>query len=165
MICLFWFLIFFNVYLFLRERETQNGKQVPGSKLSAQSPTRGSKPWTERSWPELKLDAQPTEPPRRPWFRIIFRRICSSPEEKSLKNGRKLNFHVYCFFDEALSEGSCIINLVAQSGLLKVCTSVPYSRQAWHLLPWSLVRLPLTMSWGLENIHLLIAKWKDTRQA
>ena len=49
----FFFLIFFNVYLFLRqgeteheqgrvrERETQNMKQAPGSELSAQSPTRG----------------------------------------------------------------------------------------------------------------------------
>ena len=51
----FFFLIFFfNVYLFLRQRETQheqgrgrergrqNVKQAPGSELSAQSPTRGS---------------------------------------------------------------------------------------------------------------------------
>ena len=48
--------IFFKVYLFLREkqsmswggaereRETQNSKQVPGSELSAQSPTWGSDP-------------------------------------------------------------------------------------------------------------------------
>ena len=48
--------IFFNVYLFLRQREhkqdqgrdrdregeTQNPRQAPGSELSAQSPTRGS---------------------------------------------------------------------------------------------------------------------------
>ena len=50
----FFFLIFFNVYLLLRqretehewgtvrERETQNLKQAPGSELSAQSPTGGS---------------------------------------------------------------------------------------------------------------------------
>ena len=48
------FFNFFNVYLFLRqreteheqgrvrERETQTLKQAPGSELSAQSPTRGS---------------------------------------------------------------------------------------------------------------------------
>ena len=51
----------FNVYLFLREtetetvqvvegaereRETQDSKQAPGSELSAQSPTRGSNPRT-----------------------------------------------------------------------------------------------------------------------
>ena len=59
------FFFFFNffkvVYLFLRqretehergrvkERETQNPKQAPGSELSAQSPTRGSNPRTARS--------------------------------------------------------------------------------------------------------------------
>ena len=51
---------FFNIYLFLRQREsmnkegqrkreTQNLKQAPGSELSAQSPTRGSNPRTTRS--------------------------------------------------------------------------------------------------------------------
>ena len=57
----FFFLIFFNVYLFLRqreteheqervrERETQNLKQAPGSELSAQSPTWGSNSWTAGS--------------------------------------------------------------------------------------------------------------------
>ena len=55
------FFNFFNVYLFLRqreteheqgrvrERETQTLKQAPGSELSAQSPTRGSNPRTVRS--------------------------------------------------------------------------------------------------------------------
>ena len=33
----------------VRERETQTLKQAPGSELSAQSPTRGSNSWTERS--------------------------------------------------------------------------------------------------------------------
>ena len=32
-----------------RERETQNLKQAPGSKLSAQSPTQGSNSWTAGS--------------------------------------------------------------------------------------------------------------------
>ena len=50
----------------LRARETQNPKQAPGSELSAQSLMRGLNPQTVRSWPELKSDAQPTEPPRRP---------------------------------------------------------------------------------------------------
>ena len=49
-----------------RERETQNPKQAPGSELSAQSPMQGSNSQTARSWPEPKLDAQPTEPPRCP---------------------------------------------------------------------------------------------------
>ena len=39
-----------------RGRETQNLKQAPGSELSAQIPTRGSNPWTMRSWTELMLD-------------------------------------------------------------------------------------------------------------
>ena len=49
-----------------RERETQNPKQAPGFELSAQSPTGGSNPRAMRSWPELKSDAQRTEPPRCP---------------------------------------------------------------------------------------------------
>ena len=49
-----------------RERETQNPKWAPGSELSAQSPTRGLNSRTVRSWPEQKLDAQLTEPPRCP---------------------------------------------------------------------------------------------------
>ena len=51
----FFFLIVFNVYSFLRdrelsrggaerERETLNPKQAPGSRLSAQSLTQGSNP-------------------------------------------------------------------------------------------------------------------------
>ena len=48
------------------EKETQNLKQTPGSKMSAQSPTQGSNPQTMRSWPELKMDAQLIEPPRCP---------------------------------------------------------------------------------------------------
>ena len=49
-----------------RERETQKLKEAPGSELSAQSPTQGSISQTVRSRPELKLEAQSTEPPRRP---------------------------------------------------------------------------------------------------
>ena len=48
------------------DRETQNPRQAPGSELSAQSPTRGSNPRAVRSRPELKLDAQLTEPSRHP---------------------------------------------------------------------------------------------------
>ena len=79
-----------NVYSFLRdrerqhergrgrERETQNLKQAPGSELLAQSPTQGLNSQTARSWPELKSDAQPTEPPRRPsWGLIICLTLCS----------------------------------------------------------------------------------------
>ena len=50
------------------KRETQNPKQAPGSKLSSQSPMRGSNLRTMRSWPKPKSEAQPTEPPRCLWF-------------------------------------------------------------------------------------------------
>ena len=52
---------FFNIYLFLRQRqsmngggserekETQNLKRAPGSELLAQSPMQGSNPQTARS--------------------------------------------------------------------------------------------------------------------
>ena len=65
---------FFNVYLFLRdketawagekqrERETQNLKQTPGSELSAQSLTWGLNPRTARSWPEPKTLNQLSHP-------------------------------------------------------------------------------------------------------
>ena len=49
-----------------RDREIQNLKQVPGSELSARSLSWGLNSQTERSWPEPKSDAQPTEPHRRP---------------------------------------------------------------------------------------------------
>ena len=39
-----------------RERETQNLKEVPGSELSAPSPTQGSKPQTMRPLREQKSD-------------------------------------------------------------------------------------------------------------
>ena len=69
---------FFNTHSFLRETERdsmnggraergrQNLKRGPGSELSAQSPTQGLNSQTVRSWPEPKLDDQPTEPPMCP---------------------------------------------------------------------------------------------------
>ena len=55
-----------------REGETQNLKEAPGSELSAQSPMWGLNSRTVRSWPELKLDSQPTEPPRCPDYFLNF---------------------------------------------------------------------------------------------
>ena len=57
--------------LFLRDREgvgqgQREETQAPGSKLSAQSPMRGSNSQTVRSWPEAKSVAQLTEPPMYP---------------------------------------------------------------------------------------------------
>ena len=76
------FKIFLMFILFLRQRDTEhkrgwgrgrdteNPKQAPGSKLSAQSPTEGSNSSTSRLWPEPKSDTQPTEPPRRPYSKL-----------------------------------------------------------------------------------------------
>ena len=87
---------FFHIYSFLRdrdrawvgegqrERETQNQKQAPGSELSAQSPAQGSNSWTSRSWPELKSDAQLTEPPRHPWNPGIFIMPCNFSRQCAL---------------------------------------------------------------------------------
>ena len=61
-----------------RERETQNPKQVPGSELSARSPTQGSNSQTMRSWPELRSDAQSTEPPRHPKTPVSLAKIWDS---------------------------------------------------------------------------------------
>ena len=49
-----------------QREETQNLKEAPGSELTAQSLMWGSNSQTVRSGPELKSDAQPTEPLRRP---------------------------------------------------------------------------------------------------
>ena len=73
------FFYIFNVYLLFlrkaetepewgrgRERETQNSKQAPGSCCQHRAWHRAGTHRTVRSWPELKSDAQPTEPPRCP---------------------------------------------------------------------------------------------------
>ena len=74
-------ILFLMVYLFLRERETdrvwagegQRGRHRTQSRLQAPScqhrgglGTQDSNPQPVRSWPEWKLDASPTEPPRHP---------------------------------------------------------------------------------------------------
>ena len=51
--------LFFFSSLFLRERASMSGG-------GAENPMRDSNPQTARSWPELKSDAQLTEPPRCP---------------------------------------------------------------------------------------------------
>ena len=61
-----------------RERETENSKQAPSSELSAQSPMWGSNWWTSRSWPEPKLEAQPTETPRCPKVSLLTLDLLSS---------------------------------------------------------------------------------------
>ena len=76
--------IFFNIYSSLRQRETEHqrgrgrerGRHSIRSRLQALS----HQPRTRRAAqthrprdrdPELKSDAQPTEPPRRPWLFLI----------------------------------------------------------------------------------------------
>ena len=104
-LCIYLFIIFkiFNVYFWEtgrdtvwagwgrerereRERERGNLKQASCSELSAQSLMWGSNWWTWRSWPDLKWDVQPTEPPRwRPG--VISYTVCEShrQEEHSWK--------------------------------------------------------------------------------
>ena len=57
-----------------RENETQNLKQAPGSKLSAQSPMWGLHSWTAWSLPEAEV-GHLTEPPRHlcPFFDCVIR--------------------------------------------------------------------------------------------
>ena len=70
--------IFFHVCLFLREYKQGRGreKEARGSKAGsvpiAASPMWGSNSWTQRSWPEPKSDAQPTEPPRCPILNFVL---------------------------------------------------------------------------------------------
>ena len=64
--------IFFMFYLFLRDRAwagegRRGGQRIrSGLCMDRSEPMLGSNPRTARPWPELKLDAQPTRPPRRP---------------------------------------------------------------------------------------------------
>lgn len=55
-----------------KERETQNQKQATGSELPAQSLMGASNSQTVRSGPELKSDAQETEPPRQSLDNLFF---------------------------------------------------------------------------------------------
>ena len=54
------------------EREGDRGSEEAGFVLTAASPMRGLNSWTVRSWPELKADAQLTEPPRHPYVLFIL---------------------------------------------------------------------------------------------
>ena len=70
------------------ETECEQGpRQAPGSELSAQSLTWSSSPRTARSWREPKLDAQPTEPARRPGSRQHSSRGFN--ELRTQANGRR----------------------------------------------------------------------------
>ena len=113
---IFNFFFLFNVYLFLRETETEcewvRGRergihrirsrlQAPGSEPSAQSPTRGSNPPALRSWPEPKSDPQPTESPRRP-INLLFIFI-------SFSRGVAIYVVTNCFFSTSYVFLFCFI--------------------------------------------------------
>ena len=66
-----------------RDRERQNLRQAPGFELLAQSLTWCSNSQTLKSWPELKLDTQLTEPPRCPYSFIFKISILKYLEMKS----------------------------------------------------------------------------------
>ena len=92
-----------------RERETQNVKQAPGSELSAQSPMWGLNSRAVRSWPELKSDAQPTEPPRCPHlYHFQLETPCSVAlvkinRDPSVANSLFKLFHFALFLSNFLS--------------------------------------------------------------
>ena len=78
------FIFYFKKCLFLREREgeSMSGRGAEregdrgseeGSRLTAVSPMWGLNSQTVRSWPKLKLDAQPTGPPK--CFSYLFSKI------------------------------------------------------------------------------------------
>ena len=76
----YFFPSFFNLLFFGGERKQGRGRKrgtedpsgLCGDRLTAASLMRGSNSPTGRSWPEPKLDAQPTEPPRRPRLQEIL---------------------------------------------------------------------------------------------
>ena len=91
--CLAYDRLFKNIFLefiYFRERERENLKQEPGSKLSAQSLMWDLNPWTMRSWPELKSDAYLTEPPRRPRPSLFLR---EGETEHEWGRGRERGIH------------------------------------------------------------------------
>ena len=78
---LYCFFLFFKIsFIYLRERErAQAGEREKQATLQAGRPTQGSIPHprdhdlTLGSWPELKADTQPTEPPRSPSFFLLLK--------------------------------------------------------------------------------------------
>ena len=88
-----------------REREkSQNPKQAPGSELSAQSLTQGSNPQTVRSWPELTLDIQLTEPARCPSFFFFFFLRAVSQDRESGRRPREIwNYYCGLWWDLSIS--------------------------------------------------------------
>ena len=97
-------IFFFNVYLFLRQRETEHERgRVREREGDTESETgsRLSNSRTARSWPEPKSDAQPTEPPRRPWSLILNCMSCCS----------QMDIHVlFCLRNCISTKEACVVN-------------------------------------------------------
>ena len=129
-----------------RERHTQNLKQAPGSELSAQNPSRGSTSQTARSWPEPKLDAYLTEPPRWPSFFLL---INSDRHYSSIRN---------TLWHPLISDWSEIKHWNDISFWSKPCKNNKTGEPGW--LSWLSVRLRLR-SWsrGLWVRALRRALW------
>ena len=102
-----------------RERETQNLKQAPGLKLSAQSPVRGLNSKVVRSWPEPKLDTQLTEPPTCP------------PRSHTIKWQSLSDPGAFWFQRYALNTILCCL-----PSLLLFQTSVGPGTSDWELVVW-----------------------------
>ena len=69
-----------------RERETQNGKQAPGSEPSAQSPTRGSNSRTARSWPGWSRTLNRLRHPGAPLFYFLNAYLFLREREKETEH-------------------------------------------------------------------------------
>ena len=127
-----------------RERETQKPKQAPGSELSAQSPMRGPNSRTARSWPELKSDTQPTEPPRRPSIVWISHFPHRSP----------VNRHLGCFHTFATINNAAINRGCSYLFKIKMMFTLETYPEA-GLLHYMVVLF--LISWGSSVLFLRVA--------
>ena len=163
-----------------RERETQNPKQASGSELSAQSPTGGSDSQAARAWPELKSDAQPTEPPRRPAKIFTLDTLCLPlpPQKWTMENYPSGNYwlqvwlsllpsvfllNCYPLIFPFLLELSCsftnmsLILYPEYFGIYlssRICTLQYY----WELKSWAFQMLPILNSTGNSFALMLVTK-------
>ena len=90
--------LFFLMFIHFWERQHEHGRGrerggqriQSGLGLTAVSPMQGSNSWTVSLWPEVKSNAQPTEPPRHPFQNIPLYKI--HYKDKFWKEEKKYNF-------------------------------------------------------------------------
>ena len=96
------------LFVFERNSMSEGGAQTEGEKgseagfvLTAVSPIGGLNSWTLRSWPELKLEAQLTEPPRCPYPSFFIWKN-SEPIEKSEEWYTEYQYDIYLYLSNIL---------------------------------------------------------------